>query len=39
MIAVADKVLIHPNRDKAESKATKAAVVLLLLASAALIAW
>jgi lysylphosphatidylglycerol synthetase-like protein (DUF2156 family) len=38
VIAVADKVLIHPNRDKAESKATKAAVVLLLLASAALIA-
>ena len=38
VIAVADTVLIHPNRDKAESKATKAAVVLLLLASAALIA-
>ncbi|HEY6780010.1 MAG TPA: hypothetical protein VI111_03605 [Thermoleophilaceae bacterium] len=30
-------MLIHPNRDKAESKATKAAVVLLLLVSAALI--
>ena len=29
---------IHPNRDKAESKATKAAVILLLLTSAALIA-
>jgi lysylphosphatidylglycerol synthetase-like protein (DUF2156 family) len=35
--AMADRVLIHPNRDKAESKATKAAVILLLLASAALI--
>jgi lysylphosphatidylglycerol synthetase-like protein (DUF2156 family) len=28
----------HPNREKAESKATKAAVVLLLIASAALVA-
>jgi presenilin-like A22 family membrane protease len=28
----------HPNREKAESKATKAAVVLLLLASAAIVA-
>jgi lysylphosphatidylglycerol synthetase-like protein (DUF2156 family) len=28
----------HPNREKAESKATKAIVVLLLLASAALVA-
>ena len=28
----------HPNRDKAESKATKAIVILLLLASAALTA-
>jgi peptidoglycan/LPS O-acetylase OafA/YrhL len=28
----------HPNRDKAESKATKAIVVMLLLASAGLIA-
>jgi ABC-type uncharacterized transport system permease subunit len=35
---VADTVLIHPNRDKPEAKATKAAVVLLLLTSAALIA-
>ncbi len=35
---MADTVLIHPNRDKAESKATKAAVVFLLLTSAALIA-
>lgn len=34
---MAETVLIHPNRDKAESKATKAAVILLLLASAALI--
>jgi hypothetical protein len=29
-------VLVHPNRDKAEVKATKAVVILLLLASAAL---
>jgi len=35
---MADMVLIHPNRDKAESKATKAAVILLLLASAVLTA-
>jgi lysylphosphatidylglycerol synthetase-like protein (DUF2156 family) len=34
---VADTVLIHPNRDKAESKATKAAVTLLLLVSGVLI--
>jgi len=34
---MADTVLIHPNRDKAESKATKAAVVLLLLVSAGMI--
>jgi lysylphosphatidylglycerol synthetase-like protein (DUF2156 family) len=34
---VADIVLLHPNRDKAESKATKAVVILLLIASAALI--
>jgi hypothetical protein len=34
---MADTVLVHPNRDKAESKATKAIVVLLLIASAALI--
>ncbi|MEX2196793.1 MAG: hypothetical protein WD844_16045 [Thermoleophilaceae bacterium] len=33
-----DVVVTHPNRDKAESKATKAAVVFLLLTSAALIA-
>src|SRR3954464_10130471 len=35
--AMADTVLVHPNRDKAEAKATKAIVILLLLASAALI--
>jgi hypothetical protein len=34
---VADTVLIHPNRDKPEAKATKAAVILLLLVSAALV--
>jgi lysylphosphatidylglycerol synthetase-like protein (DUF2156 family) len=34
---VADTVLIHPNRDMAESKATKAAITLLLIASGALI--
>lgn len=33
-----DVVVTHPNRDKPESKATKAAVVFLLLTSAALIA-
>jgi ABC-type uncharacterized transport system permease subunit len=36
--AMAETVLLHPNRDKAESKATKAAVILLLLTSAVLIA-
>lgn len=30
-------VIEHPNRDKASSKATKATVILLLLASAALV--
>jgi hypothetical protein len=35
---MADTVLIHPNRDKAESKATRAVVILLLLTSAGLIA-
>jgi hypothetical protein len=35
---MADTVIIHPNRDKAESKATKAAVILLLITSAVLIA-
>ena len=35
---MADTVIVHPNRDKPESKATKAAVILLLLTSAALIA-
>jgi amino acid transporter len=34
---MADTVLVHPNRDKAESKATRAIVVLLLIVSAALI--
>jgi lysylphosphatidylglycerol synthetase-like protein (DUF2156 family) len=38
VFAMADTVVEHPNRDKAESKATKAIVVLLLLVSAALIA-
>lgn len=32
-----EPVIYHPNRDKAESKATKAIVVLLLLVSAALV--
>jgi presenilin-like A22 family membrane protease len=35
---VADTVVLHPNRDKPESKATRAAVMLLLITSAALIA-
>jgi hypothetical protein len=35
--SMADTVLIHPNRDKAESKATRVGVILLLLASAGLI--
>jgi lysylphosphatidylglycerol synthetase-like protein (DUF2156 family) len=34
---MAETVVVHPNRDKAESKATKAVVMLLMLASAALI--
>ncbi|HEX2127080.1 MAG TPA: hypothetical protein VHF45_11040 [Thermoleophilaceae bacterium] len=34
---MADTVLIYPNRDKTEAKATKAAVVLLLVVSAALV--
>ena len=34
---MADTVVVHPNRDKAESKATRAIVVLLLLISALLI--
>ena len=37
MAAMADTVLVHPNRDKAEAKATKAIVILLLLVSAGLI--
>ena len=32
---MADTVLVHPNRDKAQSKATKAIVILLLITSAA----
>jgi len=35
---MAETRIDHPNRDKAESKATKAIVILLLIASAALIA-
>jgi hypothetical protein len=35
---MADTVLLHPNREKAESKATRAAVILLLVVSAVLIA-
>ena len=35
---MAETRLEHPNRDKAESKATRAAVVLLLLVSAGLLA-
>jgi lysylphosphatidylglycerol synthetase-like protein (DUF2156 family) len=35
---LADTVIVHPNRDKPASKATKAGVILLLLASAALTA-
>jgi hypothetical protein len=34
---MADTVIIHPNRDKPESKAAKAVVILLLLVSAGLI--
>jgi lysylphosphatidylglycerol synthetase-like protein (DUF2156 family) len=35
---LADTVIVHPNRDKPASKATKAIVMLLLLACAALTA-
>ena len=35
---MAETRLEHPNRDKAESKATRAAVVLLLITSAVLVA-
>jgi hypothetical protein len=35
---VAETVIVHPNRDKASSKATKATVVMLLLVSAGLVA-
>jgi hypothetical protein len=34
---MADTTLIHPNRDKAASKATRAAVILLLLVTAGLV--
>jgi presenilin-like A22 family membrane protease len=34
---MADTVVVHPNREKPESKATKAAVTLLLVVSAVLI--
>jgi amino acid transporter len=34
---MADTVLVHPNRDKAEAKVTRAIVIVLLLVSAALI--
>jgi hypothetical protein len=34
---MADTVLVHPNRDKPEAKATRAVVILLLLTSAMLI--
>jgi membrane protease YdiL (CAAX protease family) len=35
---MADTVIVHPNRGKAASKATKASVILLLLVSAVLVA-
>jgi hypothetical protein len=35
---LADTVIVHPNRDKPASKATKAVVILLLLATAGLTA-
>jgi lysylphosphatidylglycerol synthetase-like protein (DUF2156 family) len=35
---MADTVVLHPNRDRPESKATKAAVILLLIVGAVLIA-
>jgi len=36
-VAEPDLVLVHPNRDKPTSKATKATVILLLLVSAGLV--
>jgi hypothetical protein len=36
--AVADTVIVHPNRGKAASKATRAGVILLLIATALLVA-
>jgi hypothetical protein len=35
---VAETYIVHPNRDKSTAKATKSAVILLLLASAGLVA-
>jgi hypothetical protein len=35
---VADTALVHPNREKAASKATKSGVILLLVAAAVLVA-
>ena len=35
---MAETVIHHPNRDKAASKATKSAIILLLVVSAALVA-
>ncbi|MDQ3936836.1 MAG: hypothetical protein M3340_19650 [Actinomycetota bacterium] len=35
---MAETVIVHPNREKAASKATKATVILLLLVSAGLVA-
>ena len=35
---MAETVLIHPNRDKGESRATRAVVIVLLLVSAGLVA-
>jgi hypothetical protein len=37
LVGVADRVLIHPNREKVESRSTRAAVILLLLTSALLV--
>jgi hypothetical protein len=36
--AVADTVVVHPNRTKASSKATRSAVILLMVATAVLVA-
>jgi lysylphosphatidylglycerol synthetase-like protein (DUF2156 family) len=37
LVGVADRVLIHPNREKVESRSTRAAVILLLLTGALLV--